>query len=208
MKFFKSKQKTEKSKPADNLWLFVGLGNPGNQYAGNRHNVGFMVIDQMAQDHGAAQFRSKFQGRVSDILMGDQKVILLKPTTFMNNSGLSVNQTAKFYKIKPDRIVVFYDELDLVFGKIRMKLGGGLAGHNGLKSIKGALGTPEFRRVRIGIDHPGDKDRVSGYVLSDFSKAEQKSLPQIVSGLSAHMSLILDGDTEQYMSKVAQGLQI
>lgn len=154
------------------MWLIVGLGNPGGKYSGHRHNIGFMVVDGIADKFGFPAYRSKFNAEVAEGRIGGDKVILLKPQTFMNESGQAVGKAANFYKIDPSRIVVFHDELDLKPGERRVKTGGGNAGHNGLKSIQAHLGTADFVRVRIGIGHPGDKDRVSGYVLSDFGKGE------------------------------------
>lgn len=165
--------------------LLVGLGNPGDEYARHRHNIGFMVIEAIAAAEPAfGPFRKKFQGLLSEANQDGCKVVLLKPQTYMNNSGQSVAAAAKFYKAGPDRIVVFHDELDLPPGDIRVKKGGGNAGHNGLKSIQAHLGTPDFRRVRIGIGHPGHRDRVSDYVLSNFPKAEQVLVEDILSFLS------------------------
>lgn len=162
------------------MWLFVGLGNPGKKYEKNRHNVGFMIVDAFQNSQNAADFRSKFNGAYAESVTVGSKIGLLKPQTYMNESGQSVGATAKFYKIPAERIVVFHDELDLAPGEIRVKKGGGNAGHNGLKSIQAHLGTPDFWRVRIGIGHPGDKARVSGYVLSDFAQADQVWLENIL----------------------------
>jgi len=151
--------------------LFVGLGNPGAKYAHNRHNVGFMALEQIAADHGFSPWRGKFQGAFSEGRLGREKVILLKPETFMNLSGQSVGEAMRFYKLEPEDVTVFHDELDLAPRKIRVKQGGGHAGHNGLRSIHQHIG-PDYWRVRIGIGHPGHKDRVSGYVLHDFAKAD------------------------------------
>ena len=161
------------------MWLIVGLGNPGDKYEKNRHNIGFMAVDEIADKYQFPSFRSKFQGLISEKIVEDQKLILLKPTTYMNESGRSVKEVAKFFKVNPNRIVIMYDELDLAPGKIKVKRGGGAAGHNGIKSIQAHMGTPEFWRVRMGIGHPGDRNRVSGYVLSDFSKKDQDWLEPI-----------------------------
>lgn len=155
------------------MWLLVGLGNPGDKYKNNRHNIGFMAIDSIAD--GAVNFppfKSKFQSEVSEANIGGTRVVLLKPQTYMNESGQAVRKAAQFYKIPPERIAVIHDELDLRPGEVRLKKDGGLAGHNGLKSMKAHLGTADFWRFRVGIGHPGDKSRVSGYVLSDFAKSE------------------------------------
>ena len=153
-----------------NMWLFVGLGNPGKEYQKNRHNVGFMVLDAIIEQGAGVypDYRSKFQGFVSEGRIGSRKVMLLKPQTYMNNSGQSVAQAARFYKIDPTNIIVFHDELDLASGDVRIKQGGGNAGHNGLKSIQAHLGTADFWRVRIGIGRPAYKGEVTNYVLGDF----------------------------------------
>ena len=191
-----------KNKSAE-AWLVVGLGNPGEKYAGNRHNIGFMAMDAIAGEYGYPAWRSKFHGDLAEGNIGGQKVVLLKPTTYMNNSGQAVKAAAKFYKIDPSRIVIFHDELDLEPGKVRIKQGGGNAGHNGLKSIQAHLGTPDFWRVRLGIGHPGDKNRVHGYVLKDFAKAEKDWVESLMVALARHADLLVQGDMPAYMSKVA-----
>ena len=182
--------------------LFVGLGNPGSQYAGHRHNIGFMAMDQIARDHGFGPWRGKFQGSVSEGRLGSQKVLLLKPETFMNKSGHSVGAAAQFYKLDPGDIYVFHDELDLAPGKCRVKTGGGHAGHNGLRSIHGAI-TPEYHRVRMGIGHPGHKDRVAGYVLHDFAKADADWLDDVLRGVSDGAPALADGDAGRFMNAVS-----
>ncbi len=176
------------------MWLFVGLGNPEKQYAKNRHNIGFMVIDAMAD--GA--YKSKFQGLVSEKRFGGQKAILLKPQTFMNESGRSVKATAQFYKIEPDKIIVFHDELDIDAGDVRVKQGGGNAGHNGLKSIQAHMGSADFWRVRIGIGRPEHKSAVSNYVLSDFSKAEQGWLVPLLDCMGGKADVIISESPKAY----------
>lgn len=188
------------------MWLIVGLGNPGDKYKGHRHNIGFMAVDEIASEYGFSSFRSKFQGEMSEGRIDAHKVVLLKPQTYMNESGQSVGKAAKFYKIDPSRIVVLHDELDLDPGKCRVKSGGGVAGHNGLKSIKAHLGTPDFLRVRMGIGHPGDKSRVSGYVLSDFAKSEQKWLEPLIPAIATQCPLILEGNADDFMTRVAEML--
>ncbi len=187
--------------------LLVGLGNPGKKYEKNRHNIGFMAIDAFADEYGFSSYRSKFQGELAEKNIGGQKVILLKPQTYMNESGVSVQVASKFYKLNADQIYVFHDELDLEPAKVRFKTGGGNAGHNGLKSIQKHLGTPDFHRIRQGIGHPGHKDRVHGYVLSDFAKTEQDWLEKELDGLAENLPLLLDGSVEEYMSKVALNIQ-
>lgn len=192
-----------KGRDSDML-LFVGLGNPGAQYGGNRHNIGFMAMDGIAASHAFPPFRAKFQGEISEGRIGGRKIVLLKPMTYMNNSGQSVKAAAGFFKVKPDRVVVFHDEIELEPGKVRVKTGGGNAGHNGLKSIQAHLGTPDFRRVRLGVGHPGDKDRVHGHVLSDFSKAERTQWVETLLGAVAdHAALLAEGDDAGFMNRLA-----
>ena len=161
--------------------LFVGLGNPGAQYAGHRHNIGFMAVDRIAADHGFSPWRSRFQGQTSEGQLGGEKVLLLKPGTYMNRSGQSVGEALRFFKLTPGDVTVFHDELDLAPGKLRLKQGGGHAGHNGLRSIHEHLGDA-YGRVRLGIGHPGHKDAVAGYVLHDFAKADQDWLDDLLRG--------------------------
>ena len=184
------------------MQLFVGLGNPGAKYAGNRHNIGFMAVERIAEDHGFAPWRSKFQGLLTEGRLGTEKVMLLKPETFMNLSGQSVGEAMRFFKLTPDDVVVFHDELDLAPGKVRVKQGGGHAGHNGLRSIHGHIGA-DYARVRLGIGHPGHKDRVSGYVLSDFAKAEQNWLDDVLRGVSDGATDLAAGDNGRFMNAVA-----
>ncbi len=196
MKLFKKPETGE-------AWLLAGLGNPGAQYEGNRHNIGFMAVDAVAGAHGFPAFRSKFQGALAEGRIAGHKIILLKPLTFMNNSGLSVVQASKFYKIAPSRIVVFHDELDLPGGKIRVKTGGGHAGHNGLRSIDSHLGTQDYIRIRMGIGHPGDREKVHGHVLSDFGKSERQWVDTVVQSVGRHAGFLVDGKESEFMSRVA-----
>ena len=166
------------------MLLFVGLGNMGKAFAGHRHNAGFMALDAIARANNAPAFRSRFQGLVSEIVLEGERVTLLKPQTYMNESGRSAGEAARYYKIDPSRIVVFHDELDLLPGKVRVKTGGGNAGHNGLKSLSEHLGN-DYRRVRIGIGHPGDKALVHNYVLSDFAKAETAWVAALCDAIAA-----------------------
>ncbi|MCB9983215.1 MAG: aminoacyl-tRNA hydrolase [Rhodospirillales bacterium] len=189
------------------MWLLVGLGNPGDKYKNNRHNIGFMAVDEIAQEYGFPAFRGKFHGDVSEGRIDGEKTVLLKPQTYMNESGQSVGKAAKFYKIPPERVIVFHDELDLEPGKCRVKMGGGVAGHNGLKSIKAHLGTADFGRVRLGIGHPGDKSRVSGYVLSDFAKAEVVWLERLVMALAKYAALLLREKSDDFMTRVAESVK-
>ncbi len=186
-----------------NMWVLVGLGNPGKEHQDNRHNIGFMVMDDIARTFNLPAFRTKFEGDITEGRIGDEKVVLVKPMTYMNLSGECVQKVARFYKVTPNRIVVFHDELDLAPGKMRVKKGGGAAGHNGLKSMDQHLNSQDYWRVRLGIGHPGDKDRVSGYVLNDFSKDEQKWVPDWVETCAKHIGLVLAGKHEDYMTKVA-----
>lgn len=182
--------------------LFVGLGNPGAKYARNRHNIGFMAVDQIAVDHGFAPWRGKFQGSLSEGTLGGEKVILLKPETFMNRSGQSVGEAMRFYKLTPQDVTVFHDELDLAPGKARVKQGGGHAGHNGLRSLHQHI-TENYQRVRLGIGHPGHKDAVPGYVLRDFPKADESWLDDLLRGIGDGAADLAKGDTGRFMNAVA-----
>jgi PTH1 family peptidyl-tRNA hydrolase len=182
--------------------LFVGLGNPGAQYAGNRHNIGFMALDRIAADHGFSPWRRAFQGLACEGRLGAEKIILLKPETFMNLSGQSVRAALDFYKLGPDALTVFHDELDLAPGKCRVKQGGGHAGHNGLRSIHGHIGDA-YARVRLGIGHPGHKDAVANYVLHDFVKADQDWLDDLLRGISDGAAHLADGAPDKFMTAVA-----
>ena len=184
------------------MQLWVGLGNPGTKYAANRHNIGFMALDRIAADHGFGPWRKGYQGLVSEGRFGSERVILLKPETFMNLSGQSVRAAADFYKIPVEAITVFHDELDLAPGKCRVKSGGGHAGHNGLRSIHQHLGEA-YNRVRLGIGHPGHKDRVAAYVLSDFAKAEADWLDDLMRGISDGASALAAGDSAKFLNAVS-----
>lgn len=182
--------------------LFVGLGNPGAGYAGNRHNIGFMAVDRIAADHGFGPWKKAFKGMVADGRLGDTRVLLLKPDTFMNLSGQAVQAAMAFHKILPADVVVFHDELDLAPGKIRTKLGGGHAGHNGLRSIHGHIGDA-YGRVRLGIGHPGHKDAVAGYVLHDFAKADADWIENLLRGISDGAALLASGEDAKFLNMVA-----
>lgn len=182
--------------------LFVGLGNPGGKYARNRHNIGFMVVDRIAEDHGFSPWKTKFQGRVSEGRLGSEKVLLLKPETFMNLSGQSVGEAMRFYKIDLEDVTVFHDELDLAPGKVRAKQGGGHAGHNGLRSIHGHIGE-NYGRVRLGIGHPGRKELVSGYVLHDFARADDDWIADVLDGIADGADHLAAGDSGKFMNAVA-----
>ena len=186
--------------------LIVGLGNPGGQYERHRHNVGFMAADAIADAHGFGPARAKFQGRLREGRLGTQKALALCPTTFMNESGRAVGEAARFHKIAPEDVVVIHDELDLAPGKMRAKAGGGHAGHNGLRSIHAHLGA-DYRRLRIGIGHPGHKDKVSGYVLHDFAKADHDWLDPLLAAIARHAPLLAEGEDARFQSEVARETQ-
>ena len=189
------------------MLLWVGLGNPGAKYAGNRHNIGFLTIDAIGDDHHFPKEKSQFKGMVRPgTITADGrpvKVLLLKPMTFMNESGQSVQQAMQFYKIPLENVTVFHDELDLAPGKFRMKTGGGIAGHNGLRSIRQHCGK-EFHRARLGIGHPGHKDRVHSYVLSDFAKAEHGLRDDICDGTARYADLLAAGNRELFQTRVTE----
>lgn len=186
--------------------LIVGLGNPGPSYLLNRHNVGFIILDMIAHDYNLPDFKSKNKALITEGTIDGVKCLFLKPMNFMNNSGTSVSQIANFYKIPLEDILVFHDELDLPFAKIRTKAGGGAGGHNGLKSIDAHLGK-DYGRIRIGIDHPGHKDKVNSHVLGNFSKQEIEDLPYVLGPLSDELPLLLKGNPEEFQSKVALHIQ-
>ena len=183
--------------------LWVGLGNPEPGMARNRHNIGFMAIDVIADRHGFAPWRKRFSGLVSEGSVGGEKIVALKPLTYMNESGRAVQPAGAFFKLPPDAITVFHDELDLVPGKVRVKRGGGAAGHNGLRSIDRTLGTQEYWRVRLGIGHPGDKARVHGHVLGNFAKTDEDWLVDTLEAVSDAAPLLAAGKPEDFMTKVA-----
>ncbi len=181
------------------MWLFVGLGNPGREYKSNRHNAGFMALDAVQDGFPVfGAYRSKFQGQVSEGRLGNQKILLLKPETYMNNSGQSVKAAAQFYKIETENIIVFHDELDIDSGAVRIKQGGGNAGHNGLKSMQAHLGTADFWRVRIGIGRPSHKGAVSDYVLDNFSKEEHKYLDPLIEFMGNKVDIIVSESPKEY----------
>jgi PTH1 family peptidyl-tRNA hydrolase len=184
------------------MQLWVGLGNPGPRHALERHNAGFMAADVIAEIHGFGQVQKKFQGWVQEGRIGGEKIVLLKPATFMNESGRSVSEALRFYKLGIEALTVFHDELDLAPFKVKVKTGGGTAGHNGLRSIDQHLGA-EFRRVRIGIGHPGHKDRVHGYVLGNYAKSEQDDLAAMLGAIAAEAEWLARGDDARFMNDVA-----
>ena len=188
------------------MQIWTGLGNPGPQYALHRHNVGFMAVDVIAEMHDFGPVQKKFSGWVQEGRIGGEKVLLLKPATFMNESGRAVGEAMRFYKLEVEALTVFHDELDLAPFKVKVRDGGGLAGHNGLRSIDKHLG-PDFRRVRIGIGHPGSKERVNGHVLGNYAKAEMDPLADMLAAIGAEAHWLAEGDGPRFMSDIALHLQ-
>jgi len=184
------------------MHIFVGLGNPGSGYARNRHNVGFMAVDEIVRRHGFSSYRGKFHGEVAEGRLGGEKVLVLKPMTYMNNSGRAVQAAMTFYRVPPRDVVVFQDEIDLAAGKLRVKRGGGHGGHNGLRDIHAHIGS-DYGRVRIGVGHPGDKDRVAGHVLKDFAKADDDWLSKMLDVIADNADRLIDGDDSGFMNAVA-----
>ena len=184
------------------MQLWVGLGNPGPEHAMQRHNVGFMAADVIADVHGFSAPKKQFQGWVQEGRVGTHKVLLLKPATYMNESGRAVGAAMRFYKLEPGDVTAFYDELDLAPFKVKVKRGGGAAGHNGIRSMIAHIGE-DFRRVRIGIGHPGHKDRVTGYVLGNYAKAEIEPLSDLLGALAAEARWLADGDDVRFMNDLA-----
>lgn len=183
------------------MLLFVGLGNPGARYAGNRHNIGFMAVEAIARRHGFAPWRKRFQGVTTEGPLGGERLLLLLPGTYMNESGRAVAEAAHFYKLGVDDIVVFHDELDLAPGKVRVKVGGGVAGHNGLRSITSHMGN-DYKRVRLGIGHPGAKELVQPHVLGDFAKAEQPWVEGLCGIVADNADLLARGEDASFQNKV------
>jgi peptidyl-tRNA hydrolase, PTH1 family len=186
--------------------LFVGLGNPGAKYAHNRHNIGFMVADEIARRHGFAPWRRRFQGETAEGTLDRERVVLLRPMTFMNESGRAVQEAASFFKLSPAEITVFQDELELPPAKVRVKVGGGIAGHNGLRSISAHIGN-DYRRVRLGIGHPGIKDVVHSYVLSDFAKDERSWVAALCEAVADNAGLLATGRDSTFQNKVHLAMQ-
>ena len=184
------------------MQIWAGLGNPGTQYALHRHNVGFMATDIIAEVHGFAPWSKKFRSLIAEGRIGRERVLLMKPQTFMNDSGDAVQQALNFFKQDISSLTVFHDELDLAPMKVKVRTGGGLAGHNGLRSIDATFG-PEFRRVRIGIGHPGDKAKVTNYVLGNYAKSEMDALSDLLGAISAEAEWLATGDDARFMSDVA-----
>jgi PTH1 family peptidyl-tRNA hydrolase len=186
--------------------LFVGLGNPGAKYAHNRHNVGFMVVDEIARRHGFAPWRRRFQGETAEGTLERERIILLKPMTFMNDSGQAVQEASAFFKLAPNEITVFHDEIELPPAKVRVKVGGGIAGHNGLRSVSAHIGN-DYRRVRIGVGHPGIKELVHGHVLNDFAKDERPWVEALVDAIADSAGLLAVGRDSTFQNKVHLALQ-
>jgi len=188
------------------MLLIAGLGNPGSQYAGQRHNVGFMAADAIHRRHSFGPWSKKFSALIAEGRIGGEKVLLIKPQTYMNNSGQAVGEAMRFYKLEPKNLIVLYDELDLAPSKLRVKHGGGSGGHNGIKSIDGHCGN-NYKRVRIGIGHPGDKARVTGYVLGDFAKVDQDWLEPLLDAIADNAELLCKGDDAGFMNRVSLKVQ-
>lgn len=187
------------------MQLWVGLGNPGPTYAMHRHNVGFMAIDAIGEVHGFTPEKKQFQGWTREGRIGSEKLVLLKPATFMNESGRAVRSALDFYKLTPGDVTIFHDELDLAPFKVKVKMGGGTAGHNGLRSTDAHIG-PDFRRIRLGIGHPGHRDRVTGYVLGNYAKAEIDDLSDMLGAIAAEAGWLAAGDDVRFMNDVAMRL--
>ena len=188
------------------MFLLVGLGNPGREHAGQRHNVGFMAADRVHAEHGFSPWKAKFSGQVADGRLGAERALLLKPSTYMNESGRAVAEAMRFHKIEVADLVVMYDELDLAPGKVRIKTGGGAGGHNGIRSIDAHLQKTlgkDYRRLRIGIGHPGHKDRVTGHVLGNFAAADKDWLDPLLDQIARHAELLAKGEDAQFMNRVA-----
>ncbi len=183
------------------MHLVVGLGNPGSKYAGNRHNIGFMAVDEIVRRHGFLSWRKRFQGEIAEGLLAGGKILALKPLTYMNESGRSVGEAIRFYDIEPEKVIVIYDEIDLAEGKIKVKLGGGAAGHNGIRSMIAHIG-PYFQRVRLGIGHPGERGLVHPHVLSDFAKADKQWLDPLIDAVAENIALLIEGVEGTFQNKV------
>jgi len=185
--------------------ILAGLGNPGAKYAANRHNIGFMAVDRIAARHGFGPWRARFQGELAEGRLGGDKVLLLKPQTYMNESGRAAGDAARFFKLSTDDVIVFHDDLDLAPGRVKVKQGGGHAGHNGLKSLTAHCGA-DFWRVRLGIGHPGDKAKVTAYVLGDFAKADAQWLDPLLDAIADAAPALMDGRADKFTSEVAQAM--
>lgn len=188
------------------MQIWAGLGNPGAQYAMHRHNVGFMAADVIAETFSFGPWKARFQGAASEGRIGQEKILLLKPATFMNQSGRSIGEAMRFFKLEPQDVTVFYDELDLDPFRVKVKTGGGAAGHNGIRSTIAHIGE-NFRRIRLGIGHPGHKDRVTGHVLGNFAKAEGDDLAHMLGAVAAEAKWLAEGDDVRFMNDVAMRMQ-
>jgi PTH1 family peptidyl-tRNA hydrolase len=188
------------------MQIWAGLGNPGAQYALHRHNVGFMAVDVIAEMYGFGPWKLRFQGLTSEGRIGSAKILLIKPQTFMNESGRSISAAMDFFKTDESAVTVFYDELDIDPFRVKVKTGGGAAGHNGIRSTIAHIG-PDFRRIRLGIGHPGHKDRVTGYVLGNFAKAEGDDLADMLGAVAAEAKWLAEGDAVRFMNDVALRMQ-
>lgn len=185
------------------MLLLAGLGNPGPRYANNRHNIGFMAVDEIVRRHSFSPWRSRFQAHCAEGTLAGEKVLVLKPQTYMNESGRAVGEALRFHKLAPGQVIVLYDEIDLAPGKVRVKQGGGTGGHNGIRSLEAHIGK-DFWRVRLGVGHPGHKELVHGYVLSDFAKAEQPWLEKLLDVVASEIASLIGGDASRFMSRVAE----
>lgn len=188
------------------MWLFVGLGNPGPRYAGNRHNIGFMAVDTLVRRHNLGSWRRRFKGAAAEGPLGGERVIALKPETFMNDSGVAVAEAANFYKIALSHIVVFHDEIDLAPARVRVKTGGGAAGHNGLRSISAHVGN-DYVRVRIGVGHPGVKEQVYSWVLGDFAVAERPWVETVCDIMADNAAMLVKGEDSSFQNKIHLAMQ-
>jgi PTH1 family peptidyl-tRNA hydrolase len=183
------------------MQLIVGLGNPGPKHSGNRHNIGFMAVDEIVRRHGFSPWRRRFQGEIAEATIGGDKVLILKPMTYMNESGRSVGEAMRFFNLEPPDVTVIHDEIDLAASKIRVKLGGGHAGNNGVRSVSSHIG-PHYRRVRLGVGHPGDKGMVMPHVLNDFGKDEKPWVADMIEAIAEHFPLLVQGEDAKFQSKV------
>ena len=185
------------------MLLLAGLGNPGPSYANNRHNIGFMAVDEIVRRHSFSPWRSRFQADCAEGFLTGEKVLVVKPQTYMNDSGRAVGEALRFYKLAPEEVFVLYDEIDLAPSKVRVKQGGGTGGHNGIRSLEAHIGK-DFWRVRLGVGHPGHKDLVHGHVLSDFAKADKVWLDKLLDAVASEIPLLIAGEAPRFMSRVAE----
>lgn len=183
------------------MLVIVGLGNPGSKYANQRHNIGFMAVDEIHRQHNFSPWRARFQGECAEGMLGTEKALLIKPSTFMNESGRSLGEAVRFYKVDTGDVVVLYDELDLPAGKLRMKRGGGAGGHNGIRSIDAHIGK-DYRRIRLGIGHPGEKSRVTGHVLGDFARRDFEWLEPLLGTIADNAALLAEGEDSSFANKI------